>query len=225
VEALPELQPLLPDFAEVLESVITPVAEVAGTLPEIPTPLVSGLVEVIDPVLASVADVVETAPETARSFLRPMSDTRLNTPVDNLASTSSLSNPSAAGAEAGQGSYNPATTLDSASWVSQAWQLYGPAQAFEEAPASGAARLPWTSSAPAGQELPGNPPASDLKTTLSWLRAAFAVEQPGVGSAGALSAVLLSLFVLIISPALAAKANVALLAPRSPAFVPVYPPD
>jgi hypothetical protein len=59
----------------------------------------------------------------------------------------------------------------------------------------------------------------------AWLSAILSAERSGPSSIGGLSAVLAGLAALFIAPAIAARALVAMPAPRSPVYLPVYPPD
>jgi hypothetical protein len=76
-------------------------------------------------------------------------------------------------------------------------------------------------------EAPGSSQSSSAWTSdvLVRISALFSTETTGPSTAGALSAVLAGLFVLLLTPALAARANVALPAPRSLSILPVHPPD
>jgi hypothetical protein len=66
---------------------------------------------------------------------------------------------------------------------------------------------------------------SRTREALSWVSGVVSGERVTSGGPAGLSAVLAGLLVLLLIPAIAAMANVALLAPRSPSFVPVHPPD
>jgi hypothetical protein len=81
-----------------------------------------------------------------------------------------------------------------------------------------------TSEAAASQTRDGSP-VSRTREALSWVSGVVSGERVTSGGPAGLSAVLAGLLVLLLIPAIAAMANVALLAPRSPSFVPVHPPD
>jgi hypothetical protein len=64
-----------------------------------------------------------------------------------------------------------------------------------------------------------------LPGPVTWISSILPAQSGGSTSIGGLSAVLASLAALFLAPAIAARATVALLTPRSPYYLPVHPPD
>ncbi|HWC29316.1 MAG TPA: hypothetical protein VG845_04455, partial [Dehalococcoidia bacterium] len=211
---------IVPPVAEVLtpvaETVVPPVAEVLTPVAEtVVPPVVNAIAPVIDPVLPGSAAPAVTLPaasqptggnvtqQTARpSVIAP--------PAAFDSETASAVRQPAAQTIPVETPFIPAyfeTITETSSVVTR-----GLSQVTQTSPSADDAT---------GASSPVRAPAD----VTSWINGVFSSERLSSSWSGGLAAVLLSALVLFLTPVIAAAANVALPAPRSPAYAPVYPPD
>ena len=209
------LEPLLTTVDDALEPVTEPLAalvdDVAQPLAPVVQPALSLTDEAIDPAAPLAPVTLDGLVLTETTPLLASSETRGTLPGgESIAWDATQAVPDA---------FEPAARiLVPAERVNQRHIVSGPEAAGRPAMNLKATDEPEPASARSGTSNGTYGPAA-------WLSAILSAERSGPSSIGGLSAVLAGLAALFIAPAIAARALVAMPAPRSPVYLPVYPPD
>ena len=230
------IQPLITTAGEAIEPIIEPAVvlvndvsdPVVGLVQDLASPVVEPLVEqtltaVVGPIVEPVAGLLQPA--------EPL--------VQNSQDVEIVTSPAAAASElANQGASeeapldpflvaDPESEPGSTGLIRQVLPARiqagpGAEASFEAAAAVQAAPEQATSTKDVSRRVSGDRPGPT-----AWLSALAqsVADGGGLTSIGTVSAVLTALLSLFIAPAIAARAFVAVLTPRSPCYLPVYPPD